>query len=136
MPEGGAHHVLDGAFFAVGELHCYFSPAHAGTLAANLARLFRTLAWPPPADGAEPRRGLHTFTGIGTALRAWFGFERLAIPFGIAEMNVCPNEIVNGEVILAIVKPGATANDLLELDHGVDGSHDDDVANVARIYAG
>ncbi len=50
-------------------------------------------------------------------------------------MNVCPHEVVNGEIVFAVVEPGATANDLLELNHGPDRAHQDDVANVAGIDA-
>jgi hypothetical protein len=136
VPEGGGYHVLDGTFFAVGQLHGRFSSAHAGTLTANLAGFFRTLAWPLPTDSAWPWRGLHTLAGIGTAFRARLRFERLAIPFRIAEMNVGPDEVVDGAIVFAIEKPCATPNDLLELDHGVDRAHQHDVANVAGIHAG
>ena len=69
-------------------------------------------------------------------LLAWFRFQRLAVPFRIAEMVVRLHEVVDGEVVLAIVKPRAAPNDLLELNHGVDRAHQDDVANVAGIHAG
>ena len=46
------------------------------------------------------------------------------------------NEIVDGEVVLAFEQPGATANDLFELDHGIDWAHQDDVADVAGVHAG
>src|SRR6202049_896199 len=107
MPEGSGYHVLDGAFFSVGQLHRGFSSAHAGTLPASLAGLFRTLARLLPADSTWSRRSLHTLAGIGTALRAGFRFKRLAIPFRIVEMNVSPHEVVDREIILATVKPGA-----------------------------
>ena len=51
-------------------------------------------------------------------------------------MVVRLHEVVDREVVLAVVKPGAAADDLLELDHGVDRAHQDDVANVAGIHAG
>ena len=59
-----------------------------------------------------------------------------AIPFGIGKMMVSLNEIVDGEVVLAFEQPGATANDLFELDHGIDWAHQDDVADVAGVHAG
>ena len=62
--------------------------------------------------------------------------DRLAIPARVVEMMVRLHEIVDREVILALVQPRATADDLLELDHGIDRSHQDDVADIARIHAG
>ena len=46
------------------------------------------------------------------------------------------HEVVNREVILPVIEPCAAPDDLLELDHRVDGPHQDDVADVAGIYAG
>ena len=45
-------------------------------------------------------------------------------------------EVVNGEVIFAVIEPCTTPDDLLELDHGVDGAHQYDVADVTGINAG
>ena len=70
------------------------------------------------------------------ALLAWLRLQRFAVPFRIAEMNVCLHEVVNGEVVFAIVKPCAATNDLFELNDGVDGTHQNDIANVAGIHAG
>ncbi len=70
MPERGAHHVLDGALFAVREFHFRLLLAHARTLPASLARLFRTLARTLPAHRAWLRRDLLALTGIRPALRA------------------------------------------------------------------
>src|ERR1035437_6694829 len=136
MPEGGGYHVLNSTLFPVGQLHCRFSPAHAWTLTTNLARLFGTHARTRSTDRTWLRRGLHTLTGIGFALRTRFRFERFAIPFRIGEMDVGPHEVVDGEVVLAIVKPSSAPNDLLELDHGVDRAHQNDIANIAGIHAG
>ena len=44
--------------------------------------------------------------------------------------------VVDREVVLAVVQPGAPADDLLELDHGIDGPQQDDVAHVPGIDAG
>ena len=46
------------------------------------------------------------------------------------------HEVVDREVVLAVVKPGAAADDLLELDHRIDRPHQHDIANVARVHAG
>ena len=44
--------------------------------------------------------------------------------------------VVDREVVLAVVEPGAASDDLLELDHRVDRAHQNDVADVPRIDAG
>ena len=46
------------------------------------------------------------------------------------------DEVDDGEVVLAVEDAGASADDLLELDHGVHGAHEDDVAHVAGVHAG
>lgn len=46
------------------------------------------------------------------------------------------HEIVDGEVILSVVEAGAASDDLFELDDGVDGAHQDDVADVGVGLAG
>ena len=46
------------------------------------------------------------------------------------------NEIVDGEVVFAFVEAGATTDDLLELDHGINGTHEDDIADIASVNAG
>ena len=51
-------------------------------------------------------------------------------------MVVRLHEVVDREVVLAVVEPRAAADDLLELDHRVDRAHQDDVADVAGIHAG
>ena len=51
-------------------------------------------------------------------------------------MVVRPDEVVEGEVVLALVEPRAAADDLLELDHRIDRPQQHDVAHVARIHAG
>jgi len=49
---------------------------------------------------------------------------------------VCLHEVVDGEVILTLVKSRASPDDLLELDHGVDRSHQHNVAHIAGIDSG
>ena len=51
-------------------------------------------------------------------------------------MMIRLDEIIDGEIILAVKEPGAAADDLLELDHGIDRTHEDDVADIAGIHAG
>src|SRR5260370_8659702 len=65
---------------------------------------------------------------------SWFGLKRLAVPLRVVEMVMRFHEIVNREVILSVVEPRAAADDLLELDHGVDRTHQHDVADVAGIH--
>ena len=78
-----------------------------------------------------PTGRLGLFRGIGH-----FGFEGFPIPLGIPKMMVGLDEIVNGEVFLAIIKAGAPADDLLEFDHRVDGPQEDNIADIAGIDAG
>ena len=138
VPERGAHHVLNGTLFAVGQLHFRLRLllAHAWALTANRARFFRTFARCLSAHRTWLRYRLHALAGVLATLLARFRLQRLAVPFRIAEMVVRLHEVVDGEVVLAIVKPCAAPDDLLELDHGVDRAHQDDVANVAGIHAG
>ena len=44
------------------------------------------------------------------------------------------DEIKNRKIVFAVIKPGAAPDDLLEFDHGFDGAHQHDVADVARIH--
>ena len=46
------------------------------------------------------------------------------------------HEVVDREVVLAIVESRATPDDLLEFDNGVDWAHEDDITDVAGIHAG
>src|SRR5271157_1272020 len=138
MPERGAHHVLNGTLFAVSQLHSCLRLLFADTwaLTANLARLVRTLTRCFSTHWTRLRRWLYTLAGVIATLQARFRFQRLAVPLRIAEMVVRLHEVVDGEIILAIVEPRAAPNDLFELDHGVDGAHQDDVADVPGIHAG
>ena len=51
-------------------------------------------------------------------------------------MVVCLDEVIDGEIVLAVVETGAAPDDLLELDHRIDGPHEHDVADVPGIHAG
>ena len=113
------HHVLDGALLAVGEFHFDLSGG-ARSFGAGVAA--SAAAWRLPGRLADLCFG--------------FRLERLAVPFRIVEVVVRLHEVVDREVILAVVEPGAAADDLLELDHRIDRAHQDDVADVAGIHAG
>src|ERR1700733_13437806 len=102
----------------------------------NPRKVFQALTWPRPTDGARPGWGLHALTGIRTALCARFRFHRFAVPLRIGEMKVGPHEVVDGEIVLPIVKAGAASDDLLELNHAVDRAHEDNVADIAGIHTG
>ena len=115
------HHVLDGARLAVGELDLDLLSCVAGFAVPALGRL------------AGSRH-----CGAAARLRSAFRLrlERLAVPFRIAEVVVRLHEVVDREVVLAVVEPRAAPDDLLELDHRVDRPHQHDVADVAGIHAG
>ena len=138
MPKGRAHHVLDGAFLPVGELHFHLLLflADARQLPADLARLFRTLARGLATLGARLRRRHFASAGILPALAARLVCLRWTIPLRVLEFQVRLHEVVDGEVILAVVEPGAATYDLLELDHRVDRAHQHDVTDVSSIDAG
>ena len=102
MPEGRAHHVLDSAGFAVGE----FDPDLVTTRTGFLfwSRRFR---WP-------------WLAGSWLARLPGLWIERFPVPLWISEVQVRPHEVVDGEIILAVVEPRAAPDDLLELDDPVD----------------
>src|ERR1035437_5562898 len=114
MPERGGHHVLDVAGFAVGEPDLEF------------------LAGRQWLGGGAGDGG--TYGRNGTDGGVWIA--GLAVPLGVAEMVVRFYEVVDGEVVLAVVEARAATDDLLELDHRIDGAHQDDVADVAGVHAG
>ena len=82
------------------------------------------------------RRLLDADAGIAAALLAVLRLDRFAVPFRIVEVVVRLHEVVDREVVLAVVEPRAAPDDLLELDHRIDRAHQHDVAHVARIDAG
>ena len=45
------------------------------------------------------------------------------------------HEVVDREVIFAVVETGSSSDDLLELDHRVDRTHKNDVADIAGIHS-
>ena len=116
------HHVLDGAGLAVGELHLDLLPS---------ARIRPDFAVPAPAVPAARWRSL-----TGCVGRSRLRLQRLAVPLRIAEVVMRLHEVVDREVVLAVVEPRAAPDDLLELDHRVDRAHQHDVADVAGVHAG
>lgn len=138
VPEGRGHHVLDISLFAVGQADfgSFLPFADAWALATLGTRLFRALAGCLTAYWTRFGIRLYADAGIGIALGARFRLQRLTIPLGIAEVPVGFHEVVDGEVVLAFIEAGAASDDLFELDHGVDGAHQDNVADVAGVHAG
>ena len=67
-------------------------------------------------------------------LRFGLRCDRFAVPFRVTEVMVRVHEVVDREVVFAVVETRSATDDLLELDHRVDGAHQDDVANVAGIH--
>src|SRR6056297_2813269 len=134
MPKAGDHHVLDRPLFTVGKLDfrslCLLAiagphtairaNADAGTLTTGFARLWRFLL---------------TFARKLPALRTSLWLQWLAVPFWILKVLVGPNKVIDREIILAVIQPGPTSNDLLELDDRIDRPHQHDVANVASVNA-
>jgi len=51
-------------------------------------------------------------------------------------MVVRLHEIIDCEVIFAIVESRTASNDLLELDHRIDRAHQHNIADVPGVYAG
>ena len=49
---------------------------------------------------------------------------------------VSAHKIIDCEKVFAIKQPGAASDDLLELDHGIDGAQQNNIPHIARIHAG
>src|SRR4029078_6268942 len=107
VPERRHHHVLNGPSLAVSQFH--FNPLPPGVFASPFAhsirkRVHRRWKW--------------------LWIRLWSG--RLSVPFRIAEVVVRLHEIVDRKVVLSVIEPGSPSNDLLELNHRIDRTHEDD----------
>jgi hypothetical protein len=101
--------VLDEALLAVGEFYlglAFSAGANTRVPAADLAGLLGALAGALAAFGAGLRAGLFALAGADAAVGAGLGIERLAVPFGIGEMVVGLDEIVDREIVLAFVEAG------------------------------
>lgn len=77
-----------------------------------------------------------TSAGLIAALLTGLGFYRLTIPFRIAEVVMCLHEIIDGEMVFAVVETRTAPDDLLELDHRIDWTHQNNIADVSRINPG
>src|SRR5262245_53141080 len=132
MPERGSNHVLDRAVFAIGELNFYFLSllAYTDDLSTNVARLYHAHTPALSTHNARSRRPYLADARSCPAKCTDLFFNRLAVPLRIVEMVMSLNKIVDREVVLAIVKSCTATDNLLELDHGVDRSHENDVSNV------
>ena len=132
--------MLYGAFLSVSQFDFDFALllAGAGIFTTNRAILcwFFALALAVAANCAGfGRIGFATARAVA-ATAARLGFDGLAIPFRITKMLVGLHEIIHREKILVIKQAGAPADDLFELDHGIDRAHQYDVANIARVHTG
>src|ERR1700693_3703898 len=116
MPEGRAHHVLDRARLAVGQFDLDLLAARTGFG-----------AWTRGHGRCRWLRGSR-LSGVR--------FQRLTIPLRIIEMVMRLYEIIDREVVLPVVEPRAATDDLLEFNHGVDRTHQNDVADVAGVHPG
>jgi hypothetical protein len=61
-----------------------------------------------------------------------FRLDRFAVPLRVFEEVISLYEIIDCKEVFAREEPCATTNDLLELDHRVDGPEQDDVATVCQ----
>ena len=67
---------------------------------------------------------------------AWFRFYRFAVPFRVGKVMIGVHKIIDGEIFFAVKQPGSSPDDLLELNHGIDRPHQDNIADVAGIHSG
>ena len=130
--------MLDRALLAVGELHFHLLLLFAAArhLTTHGARFFRALARRLPAHRAHRRRLHLAPAGPHSTRRTRLLGLRRSVPLLVVEVVVRFHEVVDREVVLAIVEPRAATDDLLKLDHRIDRAHEDDVSDVARIDAG
>ena len=143
MPEAGGTHVLDLAGLAVSQFNFdfVFLLAGAGLIAALLAlilglRLFQTDTRALATDLAWLGRCFLAGAGRGAAALTYLGWQGLTIPLGVTKVVMGFYKVMQGEVILTITQPGASADDLFEFDHRVNRTHQHDIAHIAGIYAG
>ena len=112
--------MLNGSFFAVRKLNfhlCLFL-ADARVFAAFLARARGCcLAGTGLFSTDAARAGRRAGTGCAPTSVTGFRVKRFAVPFGVVEVFVGFYEVVDREVVFAVVEPGTSADDLFELDH-------------------
>src|ERR1700720_1346441 len=117
MPEAGHHHVLDGASFAVRKSY------------------LDSFAW-RDRIGAGLWRHPRLARGTGVLRLAGLWRDGFAIPLRVVEMVMGFHEIVNREVVLAIVEAGAASDGLLAFVTGMNRPHQHDVANIPGVNSG
>src|ERR1035441_3482355 len=107
MPKRSAHHALDSTLLSVGKLHGRFLFANARIFATDSTNLFLALArrFGSYYTGVRHSWDLYALARREATLLAKLGFDRFAVPFRIVEMEVCLHEIVDREIVLAIVEP-------------------------------
>ena len=113
VPEGGRHHVLNCPLLAISELNERLLWARLDGIVWLVWALWLT---------SSSRRGHN-----------WLHW--LAVPLWITEVMVRLHEVVDREVVLPVEEAGAAADDLLELDHGLNRPHQNDVPNVPCVHA-
>ena len=125
-------------FFAVRQFDLDLRVARTRRIATLQARVFDswTSARFIAAYGAWFMGRLGAGAWGVAALCAGFWLGRFAIPLRVIEMVVRPHQVVNREVVLAVIQARATPDDLLELDHRIDRSHQHNVAHIACVHAG
>src|SRR5450759_1501233 len=119
MPEACNHHVLNVSFLAVSKLNLCFFLAYTRSLATHWAWLFRAYTGTLSTHRTRLGRMFFAYTWALTTLGTKFRFIGRTIPFRIVEMMICLHEVINCEVFLAVIKPCATSDDLLELNHRI-----------------
>jgi len=121
IPERGLLHVLDLALFPVCQSYAHntlFPLEFALILIPGI--IFRAFL-------INPTSGL---------FRVAIGRQGIPIPLRIVEVVVGTHKVVDGEELFVLIQTRATPDDLFELDHGVDRTHEDDVAYIAGIHTG
>ena len=80
------------------------------------------------------RVGLMLIAGAGivAADRA----EGISIPLLVLEILVSPYEVIDGKIVLIVKEARTPTDDLLELDHIIDRSQEDDITYVLGVHSG
>ena len=148
MPEARCHHVLNVSLLAVGKFYFRGTAAYTRAFMAFRTGLFLASARALPALrtrrflalagllAADLAQRAFAFARITAALLASLRFKGFAVPLRITEVMVRLDEIVDGKIVLAVIQPGATTYNLLELDDFVNRPHQDNIADIASIDTG
>ena len=70
--------------------------------------------------------------GAGSGNDGFGGFG-FAVPVGIVKVFVGADEVVNCKVVFAVKSARSSTDNLFELDNRVDGTQEDDIADIAGI---